>query len=140
MITQGVCFSFLEELFQGIHTNLDTYMMAIFTSAADLDKTTTEYDPTGEASGDGYDAGGQELTGFQVTTDSGKTIISWDSPIEWNPSTLTGRGALIYNASKSNRAVMVIDFGEDKISANGPFFVYLPAATAAAGLIRFNNN
>jgi len=43
---------------------------------------------------------------------------------------------LIYNASKANRAIAVLDFGADIASTNGDFTITLPAATAADALLR----
>jgi hypothetical protein len=50
-------------------------------------------------------------------------------------STITARGCLIYNSSKSNKAVAAFDFGADVVSTNGTFTVDLPVAGASA-LIR----
>jgi len=41
---------------------------------------------------------------------------------------------LIYNASKSDRAIAVLDFGSDKTSAN--FTITMPANGATTALIR----
>jgi hypothetical protein len=46
------------------------------------------------------------------------------------------RGGLIYNETKANRAIAVLDFGADK-TASGTFTIQLPAATAASALLRF---
>jgi hypothetical protein len=139
MITQAVCLSYKKEILNGIHVLADTYKIALYTSAATLGASTTAYSATNEvASGGGYTTGGATLTTPAITDDGGKAILSFDTPILWDPSTITARGALIYNSSKSNKAVMVIDFGADKTSTDGPFEVNLPAAAAATGLLRLN--
>lgn len=135
--TSGVCNSYKAELAQGIHAAADVYKAAIFTSAATLNKATTVYAATNEAAGAGYTAGGQILAGFAVTLDGDTAVIDFTDPL-WNPATLTGRTMLIYNSSKANRAVAVYDFGIDITSSNGPWTVELPAATAAAGLLRLS--
>lgn len=140
MISQGVCNSFIMELLASIHDDGDSYKMALYTSSATLGKTTTAYSATNEVSGTGYIAGGIALTGYTVSFDSGKIILTFDSPVVWDPSTITARGALIYNSSKSNKAVMVLDFGADKSSISGPFTLNIPTADASTGLIRFNNS
>jgi hypothetical protein len=43
---------------------------------------------------------------------------------------------LIYNSSKANRAVAVLDFGADKTSTDGDFAVLLPTASATTAIIR----
>jgi hypothetical protein len=47
---------------------------------------------------------------------------------------LTARGALIYNASKGNAAVLVLDFVSDKTMSN--FTVEFPPATATSAILR----
>ncbi len=55
----------------------------------------------------------------------------------WTSSSFTARGALIYNTlGGSNRAVMVLDFGDNKTSNNSTFTVGMPANTSTAALIR----
>lgn len=56
---------------------------------------------------------------------------------ERDPASFTARGSLIYNASKSNKAIAVLDFGSDK-TATATFTVQMPANTAASALIRFS--
>ena len=61
-ITQAMCTSFKKELLLGVHrfgTNAaDTMKLALYTSSATLDATTTAYSATNEVSGTGYSAGG----------------------------------------------------------------------------------
>ena len=66
-ITQALCNSFKQELLQGLH-DLDghTLKMALFTSSATLDATTTAYSTTNESSGTGYTAGGATLANVVV--------------------------------------------------------------------------
>ena len=137
-ITAAICNSFKQELLAMTpHTAADVYKIALFTSAATLSKSTTAYAATNEVSGTGYSAGGATLSGFSVTLDTDTAILDWTSDPSWAASTITARGALIYNSSRSNKAVAVLDFGADITSTNGTFTVTFPAATAAAGLIRF---
>ena len=51
-------------------------------------------------------------------------------------STITARGALIYNASQANKAIAVFDFGADKSSTAGDFTIQFPAADASNAIIR----
>lgn len=137
-ISAAVCTSFKNELLAMTpHTAADVYKIALFTSAATLSAATTAYASTNEvANGNGYTTGGATLSGFSVTTDGTTAILDWTSDPSWAASTITARGALIYNSSRTNKAVAVLDFGSDITSTNGTFTVTLPAATAAAGLIR----
>jgi hypothetical protein len=135
-ITAAVCDSFKTEILQGIHLAADTYKIALFTSAATLSKATTAYAATNEASGAGYTAGGATLTGFSVTLDTDTAILDFTTDPTWPSATITARGALIYNSTRSNKAVAVLDFGADTTSTNGTFTVTFPAPAAATGLIR----
>ena len=135
-IQQGLCSSFKQESWLGIHDlDTDVLKMALYTAAADLSQATTAYTPTGEISGTGYISGGIPLTGVQVLLSGTTAYVTFDNPT-WANASFVCRGALIYNTSKANRAIAVLDFGADK-TASGTFTVQLPAATAAAALLRF---
>ncbi len=137
-ITAAVCDSYTQELFSGTHTNTDTYKIALYTSTATLSAATTVYAATNEVSGTGYTAGGVALSGFATSIDTGVSILDFTTDPSWTTATITARGALIYNSSKTNKAVAVLDFGSDISSTAGTFTVQFPAATAAAGLIRIS--
>jgi len=135
-ILQGMCSSFKQESWLGIHDlDTDTLKMALYTATADLSQATTVYTPTGEVVGTGYLAGGLPITGAQVLLSGTTAYLTFNNPVWFNASFVC-RGGLIYNASEANRAIAVIDFGADK-TASGTFTVQLPAATAAAALLRF---
>jgi hypothetical protein len=135
-ITAAICNSFKQEILQGVHEAADTYKIALYTSAATLNKDTTAYSATNEASGAGYTAGGADLAGFSVTIDGDTAILDWTTNPSWADATITARGALIYNSTQGNKAVAVLDFGGDITSTSAPFTVTLPAPAAATGLIR----
>lgn len=141
MILQGIVNSFRKQMLEGQHDLLtDTLKLALYTGSATLGPTTTEYTTDGEVSGTGYVAGGEVLTGVsinigtQVTTTPSTVYVNFDNAV-FNAA-VTARGALIYNASKSNKAIAVIDFGSDKTST-ATFTVTMPANTATTALLRF---
>ena len=125
-IIQAIPTSFKAEILQGIHDGADTYKMALYTSAATLGAATTAYTTTNEVVGIGYTAGGVTLSGFNVTTSGTTAILDFNDPF-WENATITARGALVYNASKSNKAVAIYDFGSDIASTNGDFTVSINA-------------
>lgn len=135
MISQTTCTSFKAELYQAVHDLLtDTLKMALYTANADLGADTTVYTSVGEVSGTGYTAGGLIVTGATVGTSGGIAFVNF-SNVVWSPAGFTSRGALIYNASKGNKAIAVLDFGADK--GNGPILnVVMPANTSTTALIR----
>jgi len=135
-ITQGLTTKFREKLLDGSHDAGDVFKIALYTSAATLGASTAAYTATNEvANGNGYTTGGLTLVGFTVSVDGTTAILDWTTDPAWAASTITARGALIYN-STDGTSVYVLDFGADKISTNGEFKVTFPAPAAATGLIR----
>ena len=141
-----MCTSFKNELLYGVHdfdvSTGDTFNIALYTSSATLDASTTAYSATNETSGTGYSAGGQALTNVNPTT-SGTTAFTDFADETFTTATITARGALIYNTtpnttsiSVTNPAVVVLDFGGDKTSTVGDFTIVFPTADASNALIR----
>jgi len=121
-ITAAICNSFKKELLDGSGTHLaaDVYKIALYTSDATLNKNTTAYSATNEVGNSGtYAAGGQSLSGFTVVLDGDTAILDWTSNPQWTSATIAAAGALIYNSSRSNKAVAVLDFGGVITSTNG---------------------
>jgi len=135
-ITAALCNSYKQEVLSGVHTPAHIYKIALYASAATLSKATTAYAALNEVSGTGYTAAGATLAGFATALDADTAILDFTTDPTWPTSTITARGALIYNSSATNKAVAVLDFGADIASTNGTFTVTFPAATAAAGLVR----
>jgi hypothetical protein len=136
MILQGLTSSFKLESWQGIHDlDTDTLKFALYTGNATLDSTTTVYTTSNEVVGAGYAAGGVTLTGVVLTLSGTTAYLTFDNPT-WSGASFICRGALVYNSSKADRSIAVIDFGDDK-TASGPFVVNMPVATATTALIRF---
>lgn len=133
-ITSAICNSYKQEVLEGVHASTDTYKVALYTSSATLDATTTAYSATNEASGTGYTAGGATLANFASGLSGSTAYVTFDDVV-FSSSTITARGCLIYNSSKSNKAVAVFDFGSEVSSVSGTFTLDLPAAGASA-LIR----
>jgi hypothetical protein len=133
-IVQTLTTSFKGQLPLAVHDfTTDTMKLALYLSTANLGADTTVYTATGESTGTGYTAGGIVLTGVTVLTYGTTVYIDFDSPA-W-AGVLTARGGLIYNYSKANKSVAVINFGADKTSVN-TFTVQMPANTYTSALIR----
>ena len=138
-ITQAVCTSFKQELLVEGHnfTNgQDTFKIALYTSSASLDASTTAFTTSNEVSDSGsYSSGGGSLTSVTPTT-SGTTAICDFADISFTSATITARGAMIYNSSNSNKAVCAINFGADKTVTSGTFTIQFPAQTAGNAIIQ----
>ena len=144
-ISQAMCTSFKVGLLDGVFNfgtgTTDVYKIALYTSAATLDATTTAYTSSDEVSSSGtnYTAGGNTLTVSQIPTDGGSGTTAYLSfaNTTWVNATITARGALIYKADGvTNPAVAVLDFGSDKSSTDGDFAVIFPSATNTTAIIR----
>lgn len=134
-ITQTLVNSFKQQVLEGVHDfTVDTFKIALYLSTADLGGSTTVYVTAGETSGAGYAAGGVVLTGTTVSLSGSVAYVDF-ADATWPGASFTARGALIYNASKGNKAVAVLDFGADKTASNN-FVVQMPSNTASSALIR----
>jgi len=143
-ITQAMCTSFKQELLTATHnftaSTGDTFNLALYTSAANLDASTTDYTTTSEVTGTGYSAGGASLTNVTPTS-TGTTAFTDFADLTFANSTITARGALIYNTTAGSgtgttNSVLVLDFGSDQSSSSGDFTIIFPTADATNAIIR----
>ncbi len=147
-ISQAMVTSFKVEILNGIHAfgsavirasaAPDVFKLALYTSSATLGAATTAYTTSDEVSSSGtnYTAGGLTLTISQVPTSTGTTAFLDFDDLTFPSATLTARGALIYNATQSNKAVAVLDFGSDKTSTAGNFTIQFPTPNSTSAILR----
>jgi hypothetical protein len=141
-ITQAIPNSFKGQLLTGTHnftaTTGNVFKLALYTSAATLNSTTTVYTSTNEVANTGqYVTGGGVLTNVSPVVSSGVAFIDF-ADISFTGVTLTAAGCLIYNTSATNAAVAVLDFSGDKTATSGTFTVQFPADTTAAAILRIS--
>jgi len=141
-ITQTLTDTFLQDCLDGGH-NLgnggNTLKIALYTSSASLGATTSAYTTSNEVSGTGYTAGGATLSSQAVAFDSSNNVAYFDAADPaWTTATITARGAMIYNNSKSNASVAILDFGSDYTSTAGTFTIQLPSAAYNTAIIRIS--
>jgi len=141
-ITQTLTDTFLQDCLDGGH-NLgnggNTLKIALYTSSASLGATTSAYTTSNEVSGTGYTAGGVTLSSQAVAFDSSNNVAYFDAADPaWTTATITARGAMIYNNSKSNASVAILDFGSDYTSTAGTFTIQLPSAAYNTAIIRIS--
>ena len=139
-----MCTSFKQELLVGSHNFTagtgDTFKLAMYDDNASFTAATTDYTATDEVSGTGYSAGGGTLTNVTPTT-SGTTALTDFADLTFSSSTITARGALIYNTTTgggtgTTDSVVILDFGSDKSSSAGDFTIVFPTADASNAIIR----
>jgi hypothetical protein len=144
-ITQALCNSFKVELAQGLHdfdVGANVFKIALFRDNASIVGTfgagTTNYSDMGadEVSGTGYTAGGANLTNVTPVL-IGSTVVIDFANITFSTVTVTSRGALIYNSTNGNRAVIVLDFGLDVVASASNLNITFPVADASNAVIRY---
>lgn len=135
MIIQTQTTSFKRELYLGVHNLVvDTIKIALYGDTANLGPDTPEYTTVGEVVGSGYTAGGQICQNVTVNSSGRVAYVSFDQ-VQWSPAAFSCFGALIYNASKANRSIAVIDFGGENTVTNG-LVLLLPPNQPNSALIR----
>lgn len=138
-IYQGQTNSFKQDILQAEQNILtDTLYMALYTSYATLNASTTVYSTDNEVVGTGYTAGGVEVTGATINTDTTNNVVyvNFDN-VSWPGASFTARGALIYNSTQGNKSVAVLDFGSDKLFTATNNTVTMPVNSASTALLRF---
>lgn len=145
--TQAMCTSFMGELLTATHNFTtgtgDTFKAALYLASATVNASTTAYSSTGEVTGTGYTAGGVTVTNgtSPLSTNSSATagVAYWtpSASITYTSVTLTTAfdAVLIYNSSKSNKAVSVHTFGSQTVTA-GTFTLTMPSNTTSTALLR----
>ena len=135
-----MCTSFKVEILKAVHnfTNStgNTFNIAMYTNSASFTAATTAYTATNEVSGTAYVAKGNTLVNVTPTSSS-TTALTDFSDSTWSSSTITARGAMIFNDDASgDPSVIILDFGSDKSSSSGDFTIVFPTADASSAIIR----
>jgi len=141
-ITSAICNSFKVEILTGVHnftaSSGDTFNLALYTSSATINKSTTAYSSTNEmanTSGSSYSAKGKALTSVTPVLSSDTAVCDFAN-ISWTSATFTANGCLIFNDDASgDPACCTIAFGGDKTVTSGTFTIEFPAATAGNAII-----
>ena len=142
-ITQAICNSFKKELLEGDHdfdSGADVFKLALYTSAATLNSSTTVYTSTNEVGNTGtYVSTGGTLVNSGTSQIGGVAFCDF-ADLSFTGVTLTARGALIYNTSATvtDAAVAVLDFTADKTATSGTFTIVFPDNTSAAAILRIS--
>ena len=139
-ITSAICNSFKTEILTGTHnfssSGGNTFNLALYTSDATLNKSTTAYTTSNEVSGSGYTAKGNALTSTTPALSTDTAVCDF-ADTSFTSASFTARGCLIFNDSASgDPAVCEIDFGSDKTVTSGTFTIQFPTADASNAIIR----
>ena len=141
-ITSAICNSFKVEILKAVHnftaSSGNTFNIALYTSSATLNKSTTAYSSTNEianTSGSAYVAGGKALTSVTPALSTDTACCDF-ADISFTSASFTANGCLIYNDTQSDKAVCVVAFGGDKTVSSGTFTIQFPAAAASTAIVR----
>jgi|LauGreDrversion4_2_1035121.scaffolds.fasta_scaffold23524_2 hypothetical protein len=145
MIVQAFCTSFKKQLLEGVHdfrvVGGDVFKIALYTEAANINVTTSQYTTTGEISGTGYTAGGLTLTNIAPSEYNLAGVCSFETAT-WAGASFSARGALIYNTTPAhtytNPVCLVLDFGTTRFAVSNSFSVQFPQITDLSAIIRIN--
>ena len=137
-ISPGLAYVAKQAFLDGVHQTSDTYKLAFYSSAANLDYTTvTVYTATSEVTqGANIPAGGVTLATRTSGVSAGVAYIDWADLSITVVGTVTVRGAMLYNSTRSNAAIALFDFGSEKSATDGPLNVTIPAS--GTGVVRFS--
>ena len=141
-ITSEICNSFKAEILKAVHnftaSTGNTFNLALYTSSATLNKSTTAYASTNEisnTSGSAYSAKGKALTSVTPALSSDTAVCDF-SNVSWTSASFTSRGCLIFNdTATGDPSCCAIDFGGDKTVTSGTFTIEFPAASAGTAII-----
>ena len=142
-ITSAITDSFKAELLEGLHNCAgDAFKLALIVAnpTGTYDQTITSYSQLGTdeiPAGMGYTQGGQTLTNSGVGQSGSQSYTSWGNAL-WSSSTMSPGGALLYNSSKSNRAICVLAFPARISTVNGSLSVVMPSLAPNTALIEVN--
>jgi len=126
----GITFLNMLNNTHAVDLDSDTLKIMLVTSAYTPDFGTHDFkaDVTNEVVGTGYTAGGETLTSLSLTQSAG--VITFDAAdVTWSSSTITARGAVIYDDTiASDPLICYIDFGSDQSSSSGDFVLSFNAS------------
>ena len=134
MIIHGIALEAKKALITGVHQPGDDYRIAFYSAAAKIGPTTKAYTTDGEIKGIGYTAGGVALKGHRTGIIGKNAFITFDDVI-LKSATFSAAGAMIYNASKGNAALIVLNIGSEKHVYNSTFELKFPKPTETSALI-----
>ena len=135
-----MCTSFKVELMTATHnftnTTGNTFNIAMYTNSASFTAATTAYTASNEVTGSGYVAKGNTLVNVTPTSTSTTAFTDFGDST-WSSSTITARGAMIFNDTASgDPSVVILDFGSDKSSSSGDFTIVFPTGDSTSAIIR----
>ena len=133
-----VPYSFGQELLKGTHNFVgDTINLALYAagSGAPYAVSDTAYSSGVSnqvgTSGTGYATGGKTLQNGTVANQTSVATLTFDT-ISWTSATFGAAYGVLYNNSKSDKLIVVLDFGGTKSCSNGTFTITFPSTSSGS--------
>ena len=137
--------SFKSELLSGTHNFAnggDSFKLALYTagSGSPYAATATVYDSSvsnevsTSAPNAGYTTGGLALGSQAVATGTGTATVDFAN-LNFPSATFNAAYGVIYNDDKSDKLVVILDFGGTKTATNGDFTIVFPDPSTPSNAI-----
>ena len=133
-----VPYSFGQELLKGTHNFVgNTINLALYAagSGAPYAVSDTAYSSGVSnqvgTSGTGYATGGKTLQNGTVANQTSVATLTFDT-ISWTSATFGAAYGVLYNNSKSDKLIVVLDFGGTKSCSNGTFTITFPSTSSGS--------
>ena len=137
--------NFKSELLSGTHnfaSGGDSFKLALYTagSGSPYAATATVYDSSvsnevsTSAPNAGYTTGGLALGSQAVATGTGTATVDFAN-LNFPSATFSAAYGVIYNDDKSDKLVVILDFGGTKTATNGDFTIVFPDPSTPANAI-----
>jgi len=132
--------AFKGELLSGTHnfaSGGDSFKLALYTSNPYTTSSTAYSSGAGnEVSGSaaGYSTGGSALTSQAVASSTTTASVDFAN-LTFSSATFAAAFGAIYNDDKSDKLVVILDFGGTKTATNGDFTIAFPDPSTPANAI-----
>ena len=137
--------SFKSELLSGTHNFAnggDSFKLALYTAGSGLPyaNTDTAYsvskanEVSTSAPNAGYTTGGVALGSQAVATGTGTATVDFAN-LTFSSATFSAAYGVIYNDDKSDKLVVILDFGGSKTATNGDFTIAFPDPSTPSNAI-----
>jgi hypothetical protein len=142
MATTTLTNNFRRDILNGvINLSADVIKMALYNGSSHDANSGGAYSATSEASGTGYTATGNVMTGATQSTDTSNNVSFYDwNDVSWAASSITATDCLVYDDSvlspTADVGIYVGDFNGSKSSSSGTFQVILPAPAYNTAIVR----
>lgn len=124
-IVSGLCAGAKRDFMLGVHQPSDTYKLALYDESATISPLTEVFTTVGEVKGKNYPKGGVTLSGYSVELVGTRANLGFSRDVIIANASISALGGMVYNESKGNLAVGIIEFAEKITSTNGNFKVLM---------------